>query len=119
MVILVPAPTFDSMENSLESRLAPPSPRPRPVARGKSILQGLLDIGDAWALVLERQPDPAAAALFHDFEPQLAAAAIIQRVARKLAGGRDDLGLVDKAQARPRRPRRGSAAVPSQRRRRI
>ncbi len=61
---LVPSPGFDSMENSLHSRLAPPRPSPMPLPDRKSILQGQLDVGDARALVLEREPQAAPAALF-------------------------------------------------------
>src|ERR1700760_1048445 len=70
---------------------------PHPLAGRESILQGLLDIGDARALVFEGEANAAPAALFDEFQHNLSAPAIVQRVARKLAGGRDDLGLIHKA----------------------
>ena len=46
--------------NSFDSRRAPPRPEPEAVARRVAVLQRLLDVGDARALVLEDQPQAAA-----------------------------------------------------------
>ena len=45
--------------NSFDSRLAPPRPRPEPAAGGVAVAQRQLDVRDAGALVLERQPQAA------------------------------------------------------------
>ena len=55
-----------SMENSLQSRLRAAEAEAHALAGGVAVLQRLLDVGDARALVLERQAHAAAAALLDE-----------------------------------------------------
>ena len=94
----VPLPSADSMLNSLHRRLAPPRPRPRPLpvvkpsrsAASMSLMPG------PWSSKVRRTPRRGPATISMSTH---AAAAVVQRVARQLAGRGDDLGLVDQAQA--------------------
>src|SRR5688572_24000297 len=65
-----------------------------------AVAQREFDVDDAGALVFERQaqPDPLGA-LVDALDAHLAAAAVDHRVARQLAGGSYDLGLLDQAEA--------------------
>src|SRR5436853_6624 len=60
---------------------------------------------DARALVLERQAQSDPVAVGQRLQACGAAAAVVDGVAGQLAGGRDDLGLVDQAEAELDRPR--------------
>ncbi len=72
----------------------------QPAAGGVAVLQRQLDVRDARALVLERQAQTLARCRrSSDLEQHVAAAAVVERVARELAGRGDDLGLVDQAEA--------------------
>ena len=65
-------------------------------AGGVAVLHRQLDVGDARARVEEHQLQPLARAVRHgSMQRDLAAAAVVERVARELARGGDDLGLVD------------------------
>src|SRR4051812_8113069 len=64
-------------------------------AGGVAVLQGEIEIDDAGALVREREPPAFADATFQYLDEPFAAAAVLERVARQLAGRRDELGLVD------------------------
>src|ERR1700761_5302648 len=66
---------------------------PHALARGKAVLERLLDIGDPGPLVPDRQTPPPTSRLVEQVHRHLATAAIIQRVARQFARGGDDLGL--------------------------
>src|SRR5690349_25161326 len=72
-------------------------PQSEAVPRGKAVAQRLGDVGDARPLVGEDQPQAAPDAGAQAVETQIAAAAIVDRIARDLAGGGHDLGLVDEA----------------------
>src|SRR5918993_6090465 len=67
-------------------------------AGGVAIAHGELDIGDAGAFVLERQPQTAPPVIVDPIDGHGPAPAVLDGVARQLAGGGDDLGLIDQVE---------------------
>src|SRR5688500_12456702 len=57
----------------------------------EAVAHGHLDVGDARALVLEGEAQPAPSEALDAFDGDLAAAAVLQGVPCELARGRDDL----------------------------
>ncbi len=72
----------------------------RAAAGREAVLERLLDVRDAGALVLEGEPHAAPAALRHGLDAHSAAPAVVERVAGEFARGGHDLGLVHEAEAR-------------------
>ena len=72
------------------------------VAGGVAVAQrgSMSGMPGPWSSKIRRTPRRGAV---DDLDLDRAAAAVVERVARQLAGGGDDLGLVDEARARPRR----------------
>src|SRR5688572_11803296 len=69
-----------------------------PAAGGVAIAHGQLDIGDAGAFVLERQPQAAPPIVVDPVDGHRPAPTILDGVARQLARGSDDLGLIDQVE---------------------
>src|SRR6185312_7042555 len=91
-----PRPRIDG--KFIAQALGAPQPQAEPAAGRKAVLQRELDVCDARALVDERQAQAPARALGERLDLDLAAAAVDHGVARELARGRDDLGLVHQAE---------------------
>ena len=68
-------------------------------AAGVTVLQCLRDVGDAGAFVGEAQAQALLQAVMNARDVALAAAAVVERVARQFACRRDELGLVDDIEA--------------------
>src|SRR5262245_49076958 len=68
---------------------------PESAARGIAVGEGELGVRDAGPLVLERQPEPAAATLVERLEAHRAATSVDEGIAGELARRGHDLGLVD------------------------
>jgi hypothetical protein len=67
-------------------------------AGGVAVAQRLLEVGMPGPSSTKTRPTPARACRRPAVEVDVAAAAVLDGVARQLAGGRDQLGLVDQAQ---------------------
>src|SRR6476469_4664357 len=76
----------------------------QPAARGEPIFERQLDVRDARPLILAGEAQPAANTVGEQLHPRGAAPAVLHRVPGQLAGGRDDLGLIDQAEAGLDRP---------------
>jgi hypothetical protein len=57
-----------------------------------------LDVCNSGTLILEGEPEAAADAIRDDFDQDLAPTAVLNRIARELAGSGDDFRLVDEAE---------------------
>ena len=100
IVTRVPLPGVDSMCELVRQPACAAEAEAQADARREAVLQRELDVGDARALVDERQPQPRARARRAScVDLDVAAAAVDERVARELARRGDDLRLVDEAEA--------------------
>src|SRR5690348_13223488 len=73
-----------------------------PTSTGPPVLHRLVDVRDARTLVDERDPNAGAAAVSRDLDDRLTPASVDQGISGELAGGGDQLGLIDQRQTRPR-----------------
>ena len=76
---------------------------PEAAAGRKTVLQGAFDIGDPGTAIFEAGAQTAPAVALDNLDVGPSATAVDQSVARELAGGRDDLGLVNKGKAQLQR----------------
>lgn len=83
---------------------------PEPGTGREAVPERLVDVGDPGTVVLKDQAQPDPVALVDHVEPALAAAAILERVPGELAGGRDELRLVDEAEPEQDRARANGLA---------
>jgi hypothetical protein len=57
-----------------------------------------LDVCNSGTLILEREPEAAAGPIRDDLDHDASPTAVLNRIARELAGGGDDFCLVDEAE---------------------
>src|SRR5688500_983894 len=84
--------------------------KPEAGSGGEMIGECLLDVRDAWTLILECNPQSSADPVGDQLEPSRPAATVIDRVASELARGRDHLRLVDERKPSIDRPRANGLA---------
>src|SRR5215469_2123788 len=75
-------------------------PETHTIATREPIRHCLINVAYSWSLVREHEPQALPGAIIYSLHAEVSAAPIVDRVARDLACCRDNLGLVDDAEAK-------------------